>query len=165
VKRSASIPAVAAACLVLLTCAHAASEHDVAADPPSPRDAGYAREAAAAQSERCALYHARFGERRAQLIRVMRGSVPNYVVVEVGKRDPAMRALRGTWLKAAYGDAEHVWLGEYASAEAALAKAEGLCPVTRRCWPGETDCGPQGETPTAAQLFFRRWPSAVPAGM
>jgi hypothetical protein len=164
-KRSASIPAVAAACLVLLTCAHAASENGGAAGPPSPRDAVYARETAAVQSERCALHHARFGGRRAQLIRVMRGSVPNYVVVEVGKRDPAMRSLRGTWLKAAYGDVEHVWLGEYVSAEAALAKAEGLCPVTRRCWPGETDCGPQGETLTAAQVFFGSWPPAVAPGM
>jgi hypothetical protein len=162
--RGTSIAAVAAACLVLLTCAYATSKHDGAADPPLPRDIAYAREAAA-QSERCALYHARFGGRRAQLIRVMRGSVPNYVVMEVGKRDPAMTSLRGTWLKAAYGDVEHVWLGEYASTDAAMAKAASLCPPTQRCWPNEADCGPQGDTPTVAQVFFGRWPPAVPPGM
>jgi hypothetical protein len=163
--RSTSIAAVAAACLVLLTCAYAANKHDGRAEPRPPRDITYARETAAAQSERCALYHARFGGRRAQLTRVMRGSVPNYVVMEVGKRDPAMTSLRSTWLKAAYGDVEHVWLGEYASADAALAKAASLCPPTRRCWPNETDCGPRGDSPTAAQVFFGRWPRAVPPGM
>jgi hypothetical protein len=161
--RGTSIAAVAATCLVLLTCAYAANKHDGGAEPPSPRD--YAREDAAAQSERCALYHARFGGRRALLFRIMRGSVPNYVVMEVGKRDPAMTSLRSTWLKAAYGDVEHVWLGEYASADAAMAKAESLCPPARRCWPNEAGCGPQGDTPTAAQVFFGRWPPAVPPGM
>ncbi len=93
----------------------------------------------------------------------MRGAVPNYVVVEIGKRDPSMRSLRAAWLKANYGDAEHVWLGEYGSAEAAMARAARLCPAERRCWPGEADCGPQAESPTAAQVFFGSWPPpAVP---
>src|SRR5205814_736111 len=112
----------------------------------------------------CAHAHARFGGWRAQLSRVTKGSVRNYVVVEVGKRDPAMRSLRSNWLKANYGDAEHVWLGEYASAEAAMERAARLCLPDRRCWPGEADCGPQAESPTAAQLFFGRWPPpAAPA--
>ena len=84
---------------------------------------------------RCALYHARFGGRRAQLIRVMKGRVSNYVVLEIGKRDPAMRSLRSNWLKANYGDAEHVWLGEYGSADAAMARAARHCPAAQRCWP------------------------------
>ena len=86
----------------------------------------------------------------------MQGSVPNYIVIEVGKRDPRMRSLRSNWLRSAYGDAEPVWLGEYGSAEAAMTRALKLCPPDRRCWPQDVDCGPQAParalTPT--QVFF-----------
>jgi len=114
----------------------------------------YDREAEAAGSERCALYHARFGGQRAQLIAITKGSVRNYVVVEVGKRDPAMRSLRSNWLRANYGEAEHVWLGDYVSADAALARAAGRCPLAQRCSPGEPDCGPAEQSLTPARVFF-----------
>jgi hypothetical protein len=146
--------AVAAGVLVLLTCVYAYVRHGTEAEQLSPRESTYSREAVVAGSGRCALYRARFGGQRAQLIKVMRSSVSNYVVMEVGKRDPSMRSLRSTWLKANYGDAEHVWLGEYGSADAALARAARLCPPALRCWPGEADCGPQAQTLTPAQLFF-----------
>jgi hypothetical protein len=163
--RATSMAAVAAVGLVLLTCAYATIQRGTKAEQPSPREAAYSREIVAVGSDQCALYHARFGGRRAQLIEVTRGSVRNYVVMEVGKRDPAMRSLRSNWLKANYGEAEHVWLGEYGSADAALARAARLCPAARRCWPGEADCGPQAPTPTPAQVFFGRWPPAVAPGM
>ena len=94
----------------------------------------------------------------------MRGAVPNYVVVEIGKRDPSMRSLRAAWLKANYGDAEHVWLGEYGSAEAAMARAARLCPAERRCWPGEADCGPQAREPDGGTGVFRQLATARRAG-
>jgi hypothetical protein len=159
------IAAVAVAVLVALTCVHVASRRGAGAEAQSPREDAYTREAVQTGSDRCALAHARFGGQRAQLIRVMRGSVPNYVVVEIGKRDPSMRSLRAAWLKANYGDAEHVWLGEYGSAEAAMARAARLCPAERRCWPGEADCGPQAESPTAAQVFFGSWPPPAAPGI
>jgi hypothetical protein len=152
--QATSIAAAAAAILVLLTCAFAYSRRGTEAERLSPREAAYSREVTATGSGRCALYHARFGGQRAQLIKVMRGSVSNYVVVEVGKRDPSMRSLRSNWLKSAYGEADHIWLGEYGSADAALARAARLCPPASRCWPGDVDCGPQGQTLTPAQMFF-----------
>ena len=85
----------------------------------------------------------------------------NYVVMEVGKRDPVMRTLRSNWLLANYGEAEHVWIGEYGSADAALAKAAHLCPAAQRCWPDESGCGPQAKSPSAAQVFFDLLPLAV----
>jgi hypothetical protein len=148
--------------LLALTAAHAIVARDIAAEPPSQRTAAHSREAALAGSSRCALYHARFGGRRAQLIRVTQGAVWNYVIIEVGKTDPASRILRSTWLRAAYGEAEHVWLGEYGSAEAAIKSAARLCPTTQRCWAGETDCGPKADTTTPAQIFFDRWPPTPP---
>ena len=88
----------------------------------------------------------------------MQGGVPNYVVVEVGKRDPLLRLQRGRWLQAAYGSGEQTWLGEFSSAEAAMARAARLCPPSLRCWPGEPDCGQQADALTPAQAFLReRW--------
>ena len=148
--------AVAATGLVLLTFAYATSLRGNQPEQLSPREVAYSREALVAGAGRCALYHARFGGQRAQLIKVMNGGVSNYVAMDVGKRDPAMRSLRSNWLKGTYGDTEHVWLGEYGSAEAALAKAARLCPPAWRCWPGEADCGAQAQTLTPAQVFFGR---------
>jgi len=154
--RVPTIAAIAVAGLLLLTAVHAVGRRGTEAEQPSPREAANSREAMAAGSGRCALYHARFGGRRAQLIKVMRGSVSNYVVLEVGKRDPSMRSLRSNWLKANYGDAEHVWLGEYGSADSAVARAARLCPPASRCWPGEAGCGPEAQSLTPAQVFFGR---------
>jgi hypothetical protein len=88
----------------------------------------------------------------------------NYVILEVGKADPAARTLRSTWLRAAFGGAEQVWLGEYGSAEAAILRAAQLCPAALRCWPGESGCGPNEDAATPAQIFFDHRPPAA-AGM
>jgi hypothetical protein len=150
--------------LLALTAAHAVGERANAPQPPSPRQAADAREAAAGP-ERCRLFHARFGGRRAQLLRVNTGGVRTYLVIEVGKRDPAMRRVRSAWLRAAYGEAGHVWLGEFASAEAAMLRAALYCPAAQRCWPGESACAPQAEAATPAQIFLGLWPPASAAGL
>ena len=151
--------------LVVLTAAHAVVARDGASGPPSRHTAAQSHEAAATGSSRCALYHARFGGRRAQLILIPQGAVRNYVIIEVGKTDPASRILRSTWLRAAYGEAEHVWLGEYGSAEAAIRSAARHCPASERCWAEESGCGPKEEAMTPAQIFFGRWPPTSPSGM
>lgn len=154
-----TVAALTVAGLVLATFAHAVSRSDPQPEPRSLLQKAYDREVeTAAGSERCTLYHARFGGQRAQLVAVTKGSVRNYVVMEVGKRDPSMRALRSNWLRANYGDSEHLWLGDYISADSALARARDLCPLARRCWPGEPDCVPAGQSLTPARLFFDRPP-------
>ena len=151
-----SMAAIAAAGLIVLTCADAYRQRGTPAEPPTRRNAAYSAEAVAIEPSRCAIDHAQFGGQRAQLIKVMRGNVANYVVLEVGKRDPLMRARRTQWLRAAYGEAEHVWLGEYSSADAALARAAQFCPPAIRCWPGDADCGRRVPLLTPAQAFFGR---------
>jgi hypothetical protein len=162
------VAGVAAAVLVLFTAANTWRDRG-AVEQPSAREVVHVREvreAAAAEGEQCAIYHARFGGQRAQLIRVVRGSVRNYVVLEFGRRDPASRSLRTNWLNATYGEAEHVWLGDYGSANAALVAAAQLCPAERRCLADTTDCGPLASGPTAAQIFFAiRPPTPVTPGM
>ena len=103
---------------------------------------------------RCAISHARFGSKRAHLVKVMKGDVPNFVVIEVGKRDPMMAFYRRDWVRSAYGSGEQTWLGEYGSAKAALAKASHLCPPSLRCWPGETGCGPADTLLSPFQMFM-----------
>jgi hypothetical protein len=146
--------AIAASVLLLLTLADARRQHDNPGEPPTRRNAVQSRDAPAQTWERCALYHARFGGQRAQLVQVMRGGVANFVVMEVGKRDPLMRVQRSRWLNAAYGEAEHFWLGEFSSAEGALARAAQFCPPALRCWPGDADCGPKDQLFTPARAFF-----------
>jgi len=140
----------------LLTLAAAYSQRGKEDGPRSPRRDTRSVEVAPTQSGRCAISHARFGGRRAQLIMVMRGSVPNYVVVEVGRRSPLAPFQRNDWLRAAYGSGEHTWLGDFGSAQAAVARAARLCPPALRCWPGEADCGQQADALTPAQAFLRR---------
>lgn len=90
----------------------------------------------------CAIYHARFGGNRAKLVKLLRGQVLNYVVLEVPRRDPSMTSIQRNWLRAAYSEMEPVVLGEFTSVEAALAKAAALCGPALRCRYGEPDCGP-----------------------
>jgi len=164
-RKSRGAIALALLALVLLTAVHAIVARDGAAQLPSRHTAAQWRAAAAAGSSRCTLYHARFGGRRAQLILITRGPVRNYVIVEVGKRDPASRILRSTWLRAAYGEAEHIWLGEFGSAEAAIRSAARLCPVSERCWAEDSGCGPKEDAMTPAQIFFGRRPPTSASGM
>jgi hypothetical protein len=148
-----TIAAIAAAGLLLLTLANAYSHRrkdDGLRDPPQTRSV----EAVAVETGRCAISHAPFGSRRAQLVKVMRGEVANFVVIEFGRRDPLLRLQRVRWLKAAYGAGEQTWLGEFGSAEAGMERAARLCPASQRCWPGEPDCGPLQEPLTPAQAFL-----------
>jgi hypothetical protein len=153
VTRALSIAALTASGLVLVTLASAYHRSE---EGSSLYQGNPAVRNAPVESVRCAIYHARFGSRRAQLVRVMKGPVPNYIVMETGKRDPLARSLRSRWLHAAYGDAEPVWLGDFASAEAALSRAAQLCPPELRCWPGEPHCGPEDQPLTPAQVFLKR---------
>jgi hypothetical protein len=151
-----TIAAVAAGCLLLLTLADAAWRQGRPGEPRLETGASRSGNAAEPAWERCAIYHARFGGQRAQLVRAMREGVANFVVLEMGKRDPVLRVQRTLWLRAAYGEVEHAWLGEFSSAEAAMARAALFCPPALRCWLGEAGCGPKDQLLTPAQAFFAR---------
>lgn len=145
--------AIAVTVLILLTGLDAYRRAGTPAERFSAR--GGIVEAAAVERGPCAIDHARFGGQRAQLVKVMRGSVPTYVVLEVGRRDPSMRMRRAQWLRAAYGeDVEHIWIGEFSSADAALARAAKLCPAELRCMPGDPGCGRLTPLLTPVQIFL-----------
>jgi hypothetical protein len=154
--RALSLAAVTVAGFVLITGAHAMRHRTVAEEPvrskPSPVDT---TEAAAA---RCAINHARFGGQRAQMFKVTKDGVANYVVMEMGtKRDPLMRFVRNDWLRTAYGEAAaRLWLGDFPSSDAALERAAELCPPTLRCFPGDEGCEAEARHATPAQIFSGR---------
>ena len=151
--KALTVAAIAAGGLLLLTLAAAYSQRrkeDGLRSPPETRWV----EAAPVETGRCAISHARFGSRRAQLVKVMRGDVANFVVLEFGRRDPLLRLQRVRWLKSTYGAGEQTWLGEVGSAEAGMERAARLCPASSRCWPGEPDCGPLEQPLTPAQAFL-----------
>jgi len=112
-------------------------------------------EAVAPPGSRCAINHARFGGRTAQLYKVVKDGMANYVVMEIGsRRDPLMRFIRNDWLRMAYGEAaQRVWLGSFSSSDAALAKAAELCPPPMRCLPGDEDCAVEARHESPAQIF------------
>lgn len=147
--------AIAAAVLVLLTLAMSWSQRSRTRDPLQPPVRERWVESAPSPAQRCAIAQAHFGGPRAQLVRVRRGEVANYVVVEIGKRDPLARLQRGDWLMAAYGAAESEWLGEFGSAAAAMVRAARLCPRRARCWPGDPGCGAPTQALTPAQVFLQ----------
>ena len=151
-----TIAALAAAGLVLLTGAHALSQR--AAKRMEEPTIRVARSSTAdtepAAPGRCTIQHARFGGQRAQLVKVIKDGVTNYVVMEVGrKRDPLMRFVRNDWLRVAYGDAQRVWLGGFGSGDAAMEAAVKLCPPSLRCWPGDANCGPEPGLLTPVQIL------------
>jgi hypothetical protein len=152
--RALSVAALTAAGLVLLTGAFALSRRPAKLEEPRPTIRVQADEAAPAEV-RCAINHARFGGPRAQMYKVMRDGVANYVVMDIGsKRDPLMRFISNDWLRTAYGEtAERVWLGGFSSSEDALARAAELCPPPLRCLPGDEDCAAEARHATPAQVF------------
>src|SRR5260370_1448030 len=79
--------------LVLLTLAAAYMQRRKDDGLRSPPEARWV-EAAPVETGRCAISHARFGSRRAQLVKVMQGEVPNFIVLEFGRRDPLLRLQR-----------------------------------------------------------------------
>jgi hypothetical protein len=154
--RPLSIASLAAAGLVLLTGAYAFSQRLAKVEEP-PRLAvqSPADEAAAVATGRCAINHARFGGQRAQMFKVTKDGVANFVVLEVGsKRDPLMRFIRNDWLRMAYGEgSQRVWLGGFPTVDAALEKAAELCPPALRCLPGDAACATEARHATPAQIF------------
>jgi hypothetical protein len=142
-RKPMHLAAMVAAGVVVLTGAHALRQSWAREAPRSPDVAATSEAAEAVDPGRhCAIYHARFGGSRARLLKVMRGDVANYVVIEVSRGNRVVPSVQRAWLRGAYGDAEPVWLGEFASPDSALAKAARLCPDTARCRRGEPNCGP-----------------------
>jgi hypothetical protein len=149
------VAALAAAGLVALTGAFALGRRLAEVEEARQMPARSQADQAAAAEDRCAINHARFGGQRAQMYKVMKDGVANYVVMEVGsKRDPLMRFIRNDWLRTAYGEtAERVWLGGFSSSEDALARAAELCPPSLRCLPGDEDCAAEARHATPAHVF------------
>jgi hypothetical protein len=138
--------ATLAAGFLALTAMHAlngsSAREVVDAGRSGDRPAPGATTAVQGAARQCAIYHARFGGVRAWLVKVMRSDVANYIVMEVSQGRRVLPNVETAWLAGAFSGAEAFWLGEFASAERALARAADLCPRFMRCRIGEENCGP-----------------------
>jgi hypothetical protein len=137
-----SIAALIAAGLVVLSGAHALRQGWVRGPARTITAAERPEMAQSGASAACAIYHARFGGSRSHLVKVVRGDVANFVVIEVSRGNRVVPSVQRAWLRGAYGEVEPVWLGEFASPDSALARAVRLCPDGSRCRRGEPNCGP-----------------------
>jgi hypothetical protein len=126
---------------VVFTAGHALHRPDTT-DDRARLGPGADAVGSAAVPQRCAIYHARFGGTRAELVRLIVGDVANYVVLEVSRATRLPPTVPSAWLRAAFGAAEPFWLGEFASPDSALRRAARLCPESVRCAIGEANCGP-----------------------
>jgi hypothetical protein len=143
-----------AAGLLVVTLIVASSGRDLQDEGGFARERPRTADAVPESNGRCAIFQARFGGSRADLVKVMRGDVANYVVLEMGRRDPLLRRQRVIWLRGAYGDGEQTWIGSFSSPDAAMMRAVKLCPVHLRCWPGDAQCGSKEDIAAPARIFL-----------
>jgi len=103
---------------------------------------------------RCAISVAPFGGVRARLVRAEHEGTIHFAVIETPPRPTPLDALRqGDWLKMKFGASVTTTLGTYASAAAALARADRLCPPRLRCLPGRPGCQDHPVLPSPLQMY------------
>jgi hypothetical protein len=75
----------------------------------------------------CTIKRAPFGGTQASLLKVMKGKVVHYVVLDHPDDNPAAPLYQYHWLEATYGEVEPVVLGEFSTVEGAIMRAASLC--------------------------------------
>ena len=76
---------------------------------------------------RCTIKRAVFGGGEAAVLKVQKGRMIHYVVLDLPAKDPVMPVHQARWLEANYGDAQPSLVGVYPSVEDGLSKAADLC--------------------------------------
>ena len=75
----------------------------------------------------CTIKRAPFGGTEASLLKVMRGKVAHYVVLDHPVGNPMTPFYQRDWLEATYGPVQPVVMGDFSSVEAAVMRAASLC--------------------------------------
>jgi hypothetical protein len=75
----------------------------------------------------CTITRAPFGGTQASLLKVMKGKVVHYVVLDNPDDNPAAPLYQYHWLEATYGQVEPVVMGEFSTVDAAIMRAASLC--------------------------------------
>lgn len=75
----------------------------------------------------CTIRRAAFGGTQSALLKVMKGPVVHYVVLDLPTDNPMMPSYQSSWLDANYGDAEPAVIAVFPTVEAAVTRAASLC--------------------------------------
>lgn len=76
---------------------------------------------------RCTIRRAVFGGSEAAVLKVQKGRMIHYVVLDLSTNDPMMPEHQSRWLDANYGDAQPSIVGVYPTVQDAVSKAAELC--------------------------------------
>jgi hypothetical protein len=100
---------------------------------PPPRPDGLAKKSQASKTKKpaalasCKITRAVFGGTESALLRVTKGHVVHYVVLDLPTDNPLAPAYQSNWLEANYGSAEPALIGVFSTVDAAVDRAAGLC--------------------------------------
>ena len=75
----------------------------------------------------CAIRRAAFGGTQSAVLKVPKGKMVHYVVVDRPQGNPLMPFYERDWLEANYGQAQAAVVGEFSTVEAAVMRAASLC--------------------------------------
>jgi len=75
----------------------------------------------------CTIKRAVFGGTQSALLKVNKGRVVHYVVLDLPTNNPLMPDYQSNWLEANYGKTEPAVIGVFPTVEEAVTKAASLC--------------------------------------
>jgi hypothetical protein len=132
--KSIRLLAILATCLIIVSGIHALLKR------PQPNQAGPLKRPTGVVSNNtsgkrkvpqaelpCTIRRAAFGGTQTSLLRLMKGKVAHYVVLDHPHDNPMVPFYQRDWLEANYGVAEPPVVGEFATVEEAIAQAAILC--------------------------------------
>jgi hypothetical protein len=119
------LAAIVATCLVVLTGINRLLR------PPTPEPAPQRKSVASNTAKEaelpCAIKHATFGGTQASLLKVMKGRMVHYVILDHPAGDPVAPFLQLDWLEATYGTVQPVLIGAFPTVDGAVMRAASLC--------------------------------------
>jgi hypothetical protein len=118
--------AVAATVLVVVSGVNRLMRPQVVSEP-APKKKSVAANTGKQADIPCTIKRAPFGGTQASLIKVMKGKMAHYIVMDHPGGNPAVPFYQRDWLEATYGEAEPVVMGQFSSVESAVTRAASLC--------------------------------------
>jgi hypothetical protein len=119
--RRLHVAAIVATALVVWTAADSLTR-------PAPRPGRPFKKPSQVSHLRCTIKRAVFGGTEAAVLKIRKGRMLHYVVMDLPTDDPRMPDYQSHWLKATYGDvAPSAIVGVFPTVEDAVAKAASLC--------------------------------------
>jgi hypothetical protein len=118
--------AVAATVLVVVSGVNRLMRPQVVSEP-APKKKSVVANTGKETDTPCTIKRAPFGGTQASLIKVMKGKVAHYIVLDHPGGNPMVPFYQRDWLEATYGSVQPVVMGEFSSVEGAVMRAASLC--------------------------------------